>query len=80
MESKQEWAKEAQRKELSKQGLVEKPKNLQSKGYGNLGQGNPKNLAKIHENEGLEWAGMPKEMKQVEDAQKNEMGQGNLKE
>ena len=80
MESKQEWAEEAQRKELSKQGLVEKPINLQSKGYGNLGQGNPKNLAKTHENERLEWVGMPKEMKQVEDAQKNEMGQGNLKE
>ena len=59
---------------------MEKPINLQSKGYGNLGQGNPKNLAKTHENERLEWVGMPKEMKQVEDAQKNEMGQGSSKQ
>ena len=57
MESKQEWAKGTQRKELSKQGLVEKPISLKSKGYGNLGWGNPKDLAKAHGNEGLEWAG-----------------------
>ena len=37
-------------------GLVEKPINPKSKGYGNLGEGSPKNLAKPHGNEGLEWA------------------------
>ena len=57
MESKQEWAEGTQRKELSKYGLVEKPISLESKRYGNLGRGSPKNLAKAHGNEGLEWAG-----------------------
>ena len=33
--------------------LVEKPINPESKGYGNLGQGSPKDLAKVHGNEGL---------------------------
>ena len=50
-------------KELSKQGLVEKPINSGSKGYGNLDRRSPKDLAKIHGNGGLEW---------VEDAQGNE--------
>ena len=57
MESKQEWAEGTQRKELSKYGLVEKPISPESKRYGNLGRGSPKNLAKAHGNEGLEWAG-----------------------
>ena len=52
-------------------GLVEKPINPESKGYGNLGQGSPKDLAKAHENEGLEWVG---------DAQGNETGRGCPKE
>ena len=46
-------------------GLVKKPINLESKGYSNLGQGSPKDLAKAHGNEGLEWVG---------DAQGNETG------
>ena len=46
---------------------MEKPINPESKGYGNLGRGNPKDLAKVHRNEGLEWA---------RDAQGNEMGRG----
>ena len=55
-------------KERTKQmGLVEKPINFKSKGYGNLGRGSPKDLAKTYGNEGLE---------QAEDAQKNKMGQG----
>ena len=37
-------------------GLVEKPINPKSKGYGNLGGRSPNNLAKTHRNEGLEWA------------------------
>ena len=65
MESKQEWAEGGQRKELSKQGLVEMHINSESKGYGNLGRGSPKDLAKAHGNEGLEWA---------RDAQGNETG------
>ena len=36
--------------------LVEKPINLKSKGYGNLGWRSPKDFAKAHVNEGLEWA------------------------
>ena len=48
---------------------MEKPINPKSKGYGNTGQGSPKDLAKAHGNDELEWA---------EDAQGNEMGQGNL--
>ena len=55
------------KEETKHMGLVEKPINPESKGYGNLGWRNPKDLAKAHENEGLEWAG---------DAQKNKMGQG----
>ena len=47
--------------------MVEKPINSKSKGYGNLGWGSPKDLAKTHGNEGLEWA---------EDAQRNKMGEG----
>ena len=58
---------------------MEKPINQESKGYGNLGWGNPKNLAEAHENEGLEWARMPKEMKWAEDVQKNKMAQGSSK-
>ena len=38
-------------------GLVKKPINPESKGYSNLGQGSPKDLAKAHGNEGLKWAG-----------------------
>ena len=49
---------------------MEKPVNLESEGYGNLGRENPKELAKAHGNEGLEWAGA---------AQGNEMGQGSPK-
>ena len=41
------------------------------KGYGSLGWGSPKNLAKTYGNEGLEWA---------EDAQRNKMGQGSPKQ
>ena len=52
-------------------GLVEKPINPESKGYGNLGREGPKNLAKAHGNEGLEWVG---------DARGNEMGRGCPKE
>ena len=60
------------RKEETKQmGLVGKPINPKSKGYGNLGWGNLKNLAKAHRNERLEWAG---------DAQGNEMDRGCPKE
>ena len=46
-----------------------KPINPKSKGYGNLGQESPKDLAKAHENKELEWA---------EDAQRKEMGRGCL--
>ena len=49
---------------------MEKPISPESKGCGNLGQGSPKDLAKAHGNEGLEWAGA---------AQGNEMGQGSPK-
>ena len=43
-------------KERTKQmGFVEKPINPESKVYGNLGWGSPKDLAKTHGNEGLEW-------------------------
>ena len=51
--------------------MVEKTINLESKGYGNLGRENSKDLTKAHGNEELEWA---------EDAQKNEMGQGSPKQ
>ena len=44
---------------------MEKPINLKSKGYGNLGPGNPKDLAKAHGKEELELA---------KDAQGNETG------
>ena len=44
-----------------------KPINPKIKGYGNLGQGSPKDLAKANGNKELEW---------VEDAQRDEMGQG----
>ena len=50
-------------------GLVKRLINPKSKGYGNLGRGSPKDLAKAHGNEGLEWA---------EDAQRNKMGEGSL--
>ena len=50
---------------------MEKPISLESKTYGNLGWGSLKNLAKVHGNEGLEWAG---------DAQRNETSQGCPKE
>ena len=50
---------------------MEKPISLESKGYGNLDREGPKDLAKAHDNEGLEWA---------EDTQGNEMGQGCPKE
>ena len=33
-----------------------KPINPKSKGYGNLGWGSPKDLAKVHGNKELEWA------------------------
>ena len=56
---------------LVSKGLVEKPINPKSKGYGNTGQGSPKDLAKAHGNDELEW---------VEDAQGNEMGQGSPKQ
>ena len=49
--------------------LVEKPINPKNKGYDNIGQGSPKDFAKAHGNEELEWA---------EDAQGNEMGRGSL--
>ena len=59
--------------------------NPKSKGYGNLGRGSPKDLAKAHwskmgrgcsrKGNGLR---MPKERKWAEDAQKDEMGQGSL--
>ena len=48
-------------------GLVGMPINPKSKGYGNLGRGSPKELAKAHGNKELEWA---------EDAQGKEMGRG----
>ena len=44
--------------------------NPKSKGYGYLGRGSPKDLAKAHGSKELEW---------VEDAQKDEMGHGNPK-
>ena len=44
---------------------MEKPRSPKSKGYGNLGRGSPKYLAKAHENEELECA---------RDAQGNEIG------
>ena len=47
------------------------PISLESKGYGDLGRGSPKDLAKAHGNDELEWA---------EDAQGNEMGQGSPKQ
>ena len=50
---------------------MEKPISPKSKGYGNLGRGNPKDLVKARGNEGLEWAG---------DAQGNETGRGFPKE
>ena len=34
---------------------MEKPMNPESKGYDNLGWESPKDLAKTHENEELEW-------------------------
>jgi len=46
--------------------MVEKTINPESKGYGNLGRENSKDLVKAHENEELEWA---------KNVQKNEMGQ-----
>ena len=46
-------------------GLVEKPIRPKSKEYGNLSWRSPKDLAKVHGNEGLEWAG---------DARGNETG------
>ena len=49
------WAEGAQRKELSKQGLVEKSINPESKGYGNLGRESLKELAKAHGNEKIKW-------------------------
>ena len=67
------------KEETKKMGLVEKLINPESEGYGNLGQGSSKDLAKTHGNEGLEWARMPKKMKRVEDAQKNKMGEGSPK-
>ena len=45
--------------------MVGKPINPKNKGYGNLDQESPKDLAKAHENKELEWA---------EDAQRKEMG------
>ena len=45
--------------------------NPESKGYGNLGWGSPKDLAKTHENEELEW---------LNDAQGDETGWECLKE
>ena len=50
---------------------MEKPVNLESEGYGNLGLENPKELAKAYGNEVLEWAG---------DNQRNEISQGCPKE
>ena len=44
---------------------MDKPINLESKGYGKLGRGSPKDVAKAYGNEGFEWAG---------DTQRNEMG------
>ena len=41
---------------LVSKGLVGKPINPKSKGYGNLGRGSPKDLAKVHGNKELEWA------------------------
>ena len=59
--------------------------NSKSKGYGNLGRGSPKDLAKAHwskmgrgcsrKGNGLR---MPKERKWAEDAQNDEMGKGSL--
>ena len=40
---------------LVSKGLVEKPINPECKGYGNLRWGSPKDLAKAHGNEELEW-------------------------
>ena len=51
-------------------GLVEKPINPKSKGYGNLDRRSPKDLAKTHGNEELEWAEDAKEMKWVKEARK----------
>ena len=46
------------------------PMNSKSKGYGNLGRGSLRNLAKAHRS---------KELEQAEDAQKDEMGKGSPK-
>ena len=35
---------------------MEKPINLENKGYGNLGWGSPRDLAKAHRSKELEWA------------------------
>ena len=50
---------------------MEMPISPESKGYGDLGRGSPKDLAKAHGNKGLKW---------TRDAQGNETGQGCLKE
>ena len=47
------------------------PISLESKGYGDLGRGSPKDLAKAHGNEELEWA---------EDTKGDETGRGCPKE
>ena len=77
MENKQEWVEGAQRKELSKQGLVEKLINpvkdmVTWVGETQKTQQSPMGMK--------DWngPGIPKEMKRVEDAQ-NKMGQGSPK-
>ena len=55
------------KEETKQMGLVGKPINPKSKGYGNFGRGSLKDLVKAIVNEGLEWVG---------DAWGNEMGRG----
>ena len=68
---------------------MEKPRSPKSKGYGNLGRGSPKYLAKAHEIEELECArdaqgneigwGCPKKKKGPKELESDEMGQGSPK-
>ena len=44
------------KEETKQMGLVGKPINPESKGYGTLGWRSPKDLAKAYGDEGLEWA------------------------
>ena len=66
-DKKAKMSRRSPKEETKQMGLVGKPINPKSKGYGNLDWENPKDLAKIHRNERLEWVG---------DARGNKIGQG----